>query len=81
MIRVYALGTRLLLKMAARRRTLESIPEIRRFLLENVRPTSTTLGVGSYGSVEEVEVDGLICAGKKIHEILLNAGAQIIARK
>ncbi len=64
--------------MAARRRTLESI---RRVLLENVRPTGRTLGVGSYGSVEEVDVDGLICAGKKIHEVLLNAGAQTFAQK
>ncbi len=69
--------------MAAQKqtRTLQSIPEIRRFLLENVRPTGRTLGVGSYGSVDEVEVDGLICAGKKIHEMLINAGAQFIARK
>ncbi len=65
--------------MAARRRTLESIPEIRRFLLENVRPTGRALGVGSYGSVEEVEVNGLICAGKKIHEVLINEG--VTARK
>ncbi len=67
--------------MAARRRTLESIPEIRCFLLENVRPTGRTLGVGSYGSVEEVEVDGVVCAGKKIHEVLINQGVEIIARK
>ncbi len=67
--------------MAAQRRRLESITEIRRFLLENVRPTGRELGVGSYGSVEEVEVDGLICAGKKIHEVLINEGVQIIAQK
>ncbi len=40
------------------------------------------LGVGSYGCVEEVEVDGLICAGKKIHEVLLSIGSvEIIAQK
>ncbi len=46
-----------------------------------MRPTGRALGVGSYGSVDEVEVDGLICAGKKIHEVLLNAGAEFIAQK
>ncbi len=49
--------------MAARRQMVQSSPEISRFLLENVRPTGRTLGVSSYGSVDEVEVDGLICTG------------------
>ncbi len=66
------------------RRALESVPQIRRFLLQNVRLTGRKLGVGSYGSVEEVEVDGLICAGKRIHEVLVdvsNEGIQLVAQK
>jgi len=28
--------------------------------------------VGSYGSVEELQVKGLVCAGKRLHETLLD---------
>ncbi len=44
---------------------------LRHFLLPNVRTTGKQLGTGSYGSVEEVEVDGLVCAAKKIHDVIL----------
>ena len=40
--------------------------------------------MGSYGSVEELEVNGVVCAGKRLHEALLeqgNAGVADIARK
>jgi len=40
--------------------------------------------VGSYGSVEEIETNGLICAGKRLHEALLerdNEGVINIERK
>ena len=49
-----------------------------------MRPTGRQLGTGSYGSVEELEVNGVVCAGKRLHEILLeqgNAGVAEIARK
>ena len=39
------------------------------FHLANVRLTGTTIGAGAYGSVEEVEIPGVKCAAKKIHEI------------
>jgi len=42
------------------------------------------LGVGSYGSVEELQVKGLVCAGKRLHETLLdrdNEGVLNIERK
>ena len=57
---------------------------LQRFVLPEARPTGRSLGTGSYGSVEEVEVNGMICAGKKIHEALLDAGnfgVQVLARK
>lgn len=38
-------------------------------MLSNVHPTGVRIGVGSYGSVEEVEISGTICAAKKIHDI------------
>ena len=59
-------------------------PELQRFVLPGVRPTGRQLGVGSYGSVEELEVNGVVCAGKRLHEALLeqgNAGVADIAHK
>ena len=51
---------------------LRESPELRPFVLSNVRPTGTTIGAGSYGSVEEVAIPGAICAAKKIHELFLD---------
>ena len=59
-------------------------PELQRFLLSDVRTTGKKLGVGSYGSVEELEMNELVCAGKRIHEALLeqdNDGVTNIERK
>ena len=38
-------------------------------MLSNVRLTGTRIGAGAYGSVEEVEIPGAVCAAKKIHDI------------
>ena len=70
--------------MARRRQAFHSNPELQRFVLPEVRPTGRQLGVGSYGSVEEIETNGLICAGKRLHEALLerdNEGVINIERK
>ena len=53
-------------------------------MLRRVRTTGRQLGVGSYGSVMELEVNGLVCAGKRLHEALLeqgNAGVAAISSK
>ena len=53
-------------------------------MLRTVRTTGRQLGVGSYGSVEELEMNGLVCAGKRLHEALLeqgNAGVAEVASK
>ena len=73
-------------EMAARhqRQSLRNHPNLQRFLIANARPTGRQLGAGSYGSVEELEVNGIVCAGKKIHETLIeqgNFGAENIASK
>ena len=47
---------------------LRDNPELRPFVLSNVRPIGTELGAGAYGSVEEVAIPGAICAAKKIHD-------------
>ena len=48
---------------------LRDNPELRPFVLSNVRLTGTRIGAGAYGSVEEVAIPGAICAAKKIHDI------------
>ena len=70
--------------MAASRQALRNDPQLQRYVISNVQPTGRQLGVGSYGSVEELEINSLICAGKRIHESLIeagNAGVQNIVRK
>jgi len=70
--------------MAGRRQAFQASPELQQFVLPEVRPTGRQLGVGSYGSVEEVEVNGLVCAGKRLHDALVeqgNAGVSSITRK
>ena len=58
------------------RRTLQAAPQLHSFILPNVRPTGRQLGGGSYGTVEELEMDGLICAGKKLYDALIDPGNQ-----
>ncbi len=63
---------------------LRDAPQLQPFLLPNVRPTVRTIGRGSYGTVEELDVDGLLCAGKKLHDVLVergNYGTPSILRK
>ena len=61
-------------RRADRRQDIQNYPKLRRFVIANVRRTGQELGVGSYGSVEELDVDGRICAGKSIHETLIERG-------
>ena len=44
------------------------------YKLTGVRVTDQKLGHGSYATVLELEYMGLKCAGKKIHELLLEEG-------
>ena len=70
--------------VAARRHALQNDPQLQRYVIPNVKRTGRQLGVGSYGIVEELEINSLICAGKRIHEALIaagNAGVQRIAGK
>ena len=65
-------------------RALQGAPQLRSFIIPNVRPTGRQLGGGSYGTVEELEIDGLICAGKKLYDALIdpeNQGAQRMVDK
>ncbi len=53
---------------------------LQQYVNNNARLTERVIGYGSYGTVVEVELDGLICAGKKLHEVLLEGGPGIIQR-
>ena len=59
--------------------------ELNRFFLSGVKWTGRpSLGVGAYGSVEPLELHGMVCAGKRIHDILINVeneGADEIAHR
>ena len=44
------------------------------YKLTGVTVTDKRLGHGSYATVLELEYMGLICAGKKIHKLLLEQG-------
>ena len=49
--------------------------ELNRFFLTGVKWTGRpSLGVGAYGSVEPLEINGMPCAGKKIHDVLVDVG-------
>ena len=58
---------------------LQDHPELEPFVLSNVQLTGTTIGVGAYGSVEEVAVPGAVCAAKKIHDFFLNVAQVPVA--
>ncbi|XP_064407554.1 serine/threonine-protein kinase TAO3-like isoform X3 [Halichondria panicea] len=53
--------------------SLRDDAELREFVLENVEHfgEERVLGTGSYGSVQEVMINGEVYAAKKIHEVLL----------
>ena len=59
---------------------LREHPELRPFVLSNVRLTGKKIGAGAYGSVDEVEIPGALCAAKKIHDIFLDGRAAEIRR-
>ena len=56
------------------RQSYEKYPDLRKYVLHNVERTGVKLGVGSFGSVEEVTMSGTVFAGKIWHETLLDPG-------
>ena len=47
-------------------------PRLKDLILVSVEPTKRRLGSGSFGEVIEVRLDGLPCAGKKLHDIFFS---------
>ena len=54
------------------RRALQAATHLQPFLLTGVTQTGRTLG-GSYGCVEELRVNDLVCAGKRMYDALVNS--------
>ena len=46
--------------------------ELQRYIVKDAKPTGVELGTGSYGSVLEFKISGALCAGKKLHDALLD---------
>ena len=51
---------------------LWSHPQLKPFVLQNPKPMGIVLGIGAYGSVEEVEIEGIIRAGKRFRRDLFS---------
>ena len=51
---------------------LENFPQLRQFVVKDVKSTGRELGRGAYGGVEEVQVKRVTCAGKRIYETLID---------
>lgn len=47
--------------------------QLRDYSLKNVQTNRRQIGHGAYGSVEEVEVEGMVCAAKRIYPVLINS--------
>ena len=50
-------------------------PGLEHFIVPHIKTTKVKLGVGAYGSVEEVEIPGARVAAKKLHSQLINLGS------
>ena len=55
---------------------LESFRGLKSHELTKIQVSDTIIGHGSYAGVLEVEYIGLKCAGKKIHDMLLQQGSK-----
>ena len=63
---------------------LRGAAELQKFILQKVKRTGKILGSGSFGTVEEMSYDHAPCAGKILHESLINAsnvGASDLIKK
>ena len=56
------------------KKRLASFKGLESYNLKNIHVSNTVLGHGSYANVLEVDYMGLRCAGKKIHDVLLQQG-------
>ena len=65
-------------------RAIQTAVKLQPFVLSGVTRTERKLGEGSYGCVEELKVNGLVCAGKRMYDTLIdseNEGADRMIEK
>ena len=58
------------------RTALQTAARLQPFILSNVTQTGRKLGEGSYGCVEELRINGLICAGKSMYDTLIDSESE-----
>ena len=75
------LGDARVCMMSSVRAELCSHPRLRSLLLYDVVRTGKTIGSGSYGSIEEVAIPGVLCAAKKIHDFLTRKDSDWLSRE
>ena len=51
-------------------------PDLQQFILSNVEETGQELGVGSFGRVVKLKYGGSLCAGKRMHQTLIDPGVE-----
>ena len=69
---VQEMARQLQLSTSHSHRALQTAARLRPFVLSGVTQTGRKLGEGAYGCVEELSVNGLICAGKRMFDVLVN---------
>ena len=67
------MARQLQLSASLSRRALQTAARLQPFVLSGVTQTGRKLGEGAYGCVEEFSVNGLICAGKRMFDVLVNS--------
>ena len=58
----------------------DQFKDLEDWAVKNVQTNRRQLGNGAYGSVEEVEMDGVICAAKRIYPVLIFANDEGVKR-
>jgi len=53
----------------------------RQLILRNIKPTGKEIGKGSFGRVYEVNYEGMLCAAKEIHPVLLQCASDYEMQK
>ena len=48
----------------------DQFKDLEDWTLKNVKINRRKIGNGAYGTVEEVEIDGVVCAAKRIYPVL-----------
>ena len=59
---------------------IDQFKDLEEYSLKNVQTNRRQIGNGAYGSVEEVEMDGVVCVAKRIHPVLVYSNDEGVKR-